>query len=308
MHDPVTLDHLRTLLMVAEEGSFSGAARRLQRVQSAVSTAMANLEGHLGVAIFDRTTRVPGLTDAGRSVVASARRILAEVDGLRRLTADLSDGLEPHVSLCVDALFPVPALVELCASFARAFPSVDLRVDTQTLSAVSERVLSGSSTLGVVSPLGIAAGLERKVLGPVRMVPVVAREHPLARRRGPLPVSAFADCVQIVLSERHDDGVPDQAVLSPRTWRVADLHTKHALLRAGLGWGNLPAHLVAADLKARRLVAIQPSAWGEDEYVLYLSAVYRADAAFGRAHRWALAELERLCVGAPRSRVAGKTR
>ncbi|MBL8720955.1 MAG: LysR family transcriptional regulator [Myxococcales bacterium] len=308
MHDPVTLDQLRTLVAVAEAGSFSGAARRLQRVQSAVSTAMANLEGHLGVVVFDRAPRVPALTDAGRAVLASARRVIGEVDGLRRLTSDLADGLEAHVSLCVDALFPVPALVELCASFARTFPSVDLRVDTQTLSAVSERVLSGSSTLGVVSPLGIAPGLERKVLGPVRMIPVVEKNHPLARKRGPLSVAAFADCVQIVLSERHDDGVPDQAVLSPRTWRVADLHTKHALLRAGLGWGNLPAHLVEADLKARRLVAIHPSAWGEDEHVLYLSAVYRADAAFGRAHRWALAELERLCVGRPRSRVAGKSR
>jgi DNA-binding transcriptional LysR family regulator len=99
-----------------------------------------------------------------------------------------------------------------------------------------------------------------------------------------------------VLSELQGEGHPDQAVLSSRTWRVRDLHTKYGLLRAGLGWGNLPEHLVREDLRAHRLVKIRVEAWGEDEHTLYLSAVYRSDVTFGPAHRWLLAQLERLCL------------
>ena len=120
MYDPVTLDQLRALVAVAEEGSFSAAARKLQRVQSAISTSMTNLESQLGVPIWDRTAKVARLTGQGKAVLAAARRVLGEVDGLRQLAAGMGTGLEASVSLCLDALFPVSALLDLCEAFARA--------------------------------------------------------------------------------------------------------------------------------------------------------------------------------------------
>src|SRR5262249_36099953 len=111
--------------------------------------------------------------------------------------------------------------------------------------------------------------------------------------------------VQVVLSERGETKTADQGVLSPRTWRVADMHTKHALLRASLGWGNLPLHVARGDLRAGRLVRIRPEAWAEDEHNLLLSAIYKSGAMFGPAHRWVLQHLETLCTrdaDAPRRR------
>ena len=299
MYDPVTLDQLRAFVTVVEEGSFSAAARKLKRVQSAISTSMGNLESQLGVAVWDRSTKVPKLTPQGQTVLGAARRVLMEVDGLRRLTAGMVMGLEAQVSICLDALFPVDALIDLCTAFTKEFPSVDLRIDTQVMSAVSARVLDGSATIGIVSPGGPTAGLERHALAPVRMVPVVASGHPLAAVRGPIENERFADAIQIVLTERIDAGIADRAVLSPRTWRVADLHTKHMLLRAGLGWGNLPEHVAREDLRSRRLVAIQPAAWGREEHTVYLAAIYRSDAMFGPAHRWLLGHLPLLCARDP---------
>jgi DNA-binding transcriptional LysR family regulator len=301
MYDPVTLDQLRAFVSVVEEGSFSAAARKLKRVQSAVSTAMANLEAQLGVALWDRSTKIAKLTDAGQAVLVAARRVLSEVDSLRRLTSGMVGGLEASVSLCLDALFPLPALLDLCTEFARDFPDVLLRIDTQVMSAVSERVLAGEATLGVVSPLGLLPGLEREALAAIHMIPVVSAHHPLAAHatsRARVPTDRLADAVQIVLSERSDkgEGVADQAVLSARTWRVADLHTKHMMLRAGLGWGNLPAHLVRDDLRAGKLLRIRPEAWGDGEHTLHLSAVYRSDTTFGPAHRWLLSRLAVLCA------------
>ena len=109
MYDPVTLDQLRAFVTVVEEGSFSAAARKLQRVQSAISTSMSNLESQLGVPIWDRTTKVAKLTEQGQALLGAARRVLGEVDALRRLTAGMVMGLEASVSLCVDALFPLSA-------------------------------------------------------------------------------------------------------------------------------------------------------------------------------------------------------
>lgn len=306
MLDRVTLDQLRAFVTVVEEGSFSAAARKLRRVQSAVSTSMANLESHLDVTLWDRTTKVPSLTAQGAAVLGAARRVLHEVDALGRLAAGMAGGLEPSVSLCLDALFPLDALLDLCTSFRKEFPSVDLRIDTQLMSAVTARVRDGSATLGVVSPFGIAPGLEREPLAAIRMVPVVSPKHPLAAVRGRVGKEHLTDAIQIVLSERSDEGSPDQAVLSTRTWRIADLHTKHMMLCAGLGWGNLPEHLVRDDLEAGRLVAIRPRGWGDDEHTLHLWAIYRSDAMFGPAHRWLLAQLPVLCAREKTSGLAGR--
>jgi DNA-binding transcriptional LysR family regulator len=68
------------------------------------------------------------------------------------------------------------------------------------------------------------------------------------------------------------------------------------MIRAGVGWGNLPDHFIRDDLSARRLVAIRPAAWGEHEHRLTLSLVYRRDMTFGRAHRWLMAALQELCL------------
>ncbi len=308
--DRLTLDQLRMLVAVDEAGSFSAAARKLGRVQSAVSTAMANLEDELGVQVWDRSRRVATLTALGTAVLAMARRVLGEVDGLRALATGLAAGVEASVSLCVDAIVPLSALVDLCRGFAKELPAVDLRVDVQTMSAVAARVLDGSATLGVASEAGDAPGLERRPLAAIHMVPVVGRAHSLAAVRGRIASARLAEEVQIVLSERVAAGSPDRGVLSPRTWRVADLHTKRALLVAGLGWGNLPAHLVADDLRAGRLVAIRPAAWADDEHTLHLAAVFRTGASIGPAHRWVLAELERLCTrdASPAVRAPAKAR
>jgi DNA-binding transcriptional LysR family regulator len=310
MLETFTLDQLRALIAVIEEGSFSAAARKLHRVQSAISASMANLETQLGVTLWDRSSKVAKLTEQGQAVLAAARKVCSEVDALRKLTAGMVLGLEASVSLCVDILFPLTALVDLCERFQTEFPSVDLRVDTQTMTGVSARVLDGSATLGVASPMGVAPGLERRVLTAIKMVPVVAPNHPFAAIRGPIPNTQLRDAIQLVLSElQGGEGHPDQAVVSTRTWRVRDVHTKHALLRAGLGWGNLPEHMVRDDMRAGRLVRIRVEAWGEDEHTLYLSAVFRADVTFGPAHRWLLAQLEGLCLrdaepkrGAPRKK------
>jgi DNA-binding transcriptional LysR family regulator len=123
------------------------------------------------------------------------------------------------------------------------------------------------------------------------MITVVSPKHALAAEKKRIPTARLAEQVQIVLSERSEAGVPDQAVLSPRTWRVADLQTKHAMLRAGLGWGNLPEHLARDDVKKKRLVVIQPDAWGKAETRVAFFAIYRAGT-FGPAHRWVVDHLQ----------------
>lgn len=295
MLDTFTLDQLRMFVAVIDEGSFSAAARRVQRVQSAVSHAMANLEAELGLVLWDRSTRVPSLTEQGRIVLQGVRKVLADVDALRRTAQGLTGGLEPAISLCVDQLFPTQALVAVCRDFAQAFPEIALKVHTETLTAVVERVLDGTCQLGVAISAVEAPTLTRHHVTSVRLVPCVAREHALARTRGRVATETLREHTQIVLSERGEGRQPDQGVLSTSTWRVADLSTKHELIRAGLGWGNLPEHMVRADLEKKRLVRVRPEAWDDRGILAPMAVVHRPDLPLGPASRWLLTHLVDAC-------------
>jgi DNA-binding transcriptional LysR family regulator len=281
-----TLDQLRVLLAVVETGSFSAAARRLRRAQSVVSYTIANLEAQLGLMLFNRAHRRPLLTEAGQAVLADARRICQGMDELCARAAGLASGLEGEVRLAVDVMYPTADLVAALDAFARAYPTVALRLRIETLGAVVQLVLDGACGLGISGPMGIRAeGLQRRLIRHINLIPVVAPGHPLAQLSPPLPVAAFQEHTQLVLSDRSSltEG-QDFGVLSLRTWRLGDLGAKHALLRAGLGWGNMPEHMVRDDLQAGRLVQLLPAIGAAQRFPLML--IHCAAAPPGPAARW----------------------
>ncbi len=289
----LTLDQLRVWVAVVESGSFSAAGRRLGKVQSAISQSVATLEDALGIAVFDRAAGRGRMTADGQVLLPQVRTVLASVARLGGRARALDAGREAELSIVCDAVFPEAVLVSLACDLAQRFPSVALRSETEVRQGVVHRVDVGACRLGIIGPdVDVPESLERTLVGGVQMVPVVAPSHPLA---GAEPVDArLAEHVQVVLQGPHG-GSPDRAVLSPQTWRVADLSTKAALLRAGLGWGNLPAPQIEADLERGTLVRLRVDAWGDHAHDLGLSVIHRRDDGLGPVAAWAVERLRALC-------------
>ncbi len=81
------------------------------------------------------------------------------------------------------------------------------------------------------------------------------------------------------------------SVLSPLTWRLADLGAKHAFLKAGLGWGHMPLHMVQADIDSGALVRVRVEGVPRDS-ALPMRVVFRKDAPPGPAGRAFIAQLK----------------
>jgi DNA-binding transcriptional LysR family regulator len=281
-----TLDQLRVFLTVVEVGSFAGAARKLHRATSVISYSIANLEMQLGVTLFDRkTTRKPQLTEAGRTVLAEARMVYNGIHGLRAKVKGLLQGLEAEIHLVLDVMLPSARVVDALKTFRETFPTVSLHLHVEALGAVTQRVLSGGATLGVSGPLmTYHDGLERIEVGNVALVPVAAPTHPLAQERPNLP-GAAREHIQLVLSDRSPlTKDQDFAVMSTRTWRLADLGAKHMLLKEGIGWGNMPLPMVKDDLANNGLVLLDLPDCVGGTYAF--SVIYRTDTPPGPAATW----------------------
>jgi DNA-binding transcriptional LysR family regulator len=287
-----TLDQIAVFLAVAEAGSFAAAARRLRRATSVISYAIANLENQLGVALFVRAgTARPKLTDAGQAILADSRNLAIALDGLLAKARGLTQGLEAEVSLVVDVMLPARKLVKGLDDFRKKFPTVVLRLQAEALGAVTHAVMQGSAAFGISGPLELASDLlTRGPAGSVKLVAVAAPDHPLALLAGPISAALTRDHIQLVLTDRSTlTQGRDFGVLSVKSWRLADLGAKHALLLAGMGWGNMPKPMVNDDLKRGRLVELKIETHTEGLYPFH--TVYRNDTPPGPAASWLMERL-----------------
>jgi DNA-binding transcriptional LysR family regulator len=286
-----SLDHLRCFLAVVEEGSFNAAARKLGRAISVVSYAIAQLEAQLDVRLFDREgSRRPVLTDEGRALLSEAHAISDDVDALLAKVRSLRQGLEAELSLAVDVMVPGNVLARLLRDFQVRFPTVPLRLHVEALGAVAALVLEGRATLAIAGPdIVDLADIEREIIGSVVLVAVAAPDHPLARAGRIAPGEARKH-LQLVLTDRSPltEG-RDFSVFSPRSWRLADLGAKHALLKEGIGWGSMPRHVVTGDIESGALVELQLPERTVIDYALV--ALWRKDTPPGPAALWVLEEM-----------------
>ncbi|MEE1877247.1 LysR family transcriptional regulator [Altererythrobacter litoralis] len=294
-----SLDQLRIFLSVEEEGSFGGAARRMGRAVSAISYGIQQMEAQLGVKLFAREgSRKPVLTEAGRGLLAEARAIAEASDAMLAKTRSLHAGLESDVSLVLDVMVPGDVTAPVLREFRRMFPTVALRLNIEALGAVTACLLDGEAHLAVAGPVVAAhPALEHQAIGEIELVPVAAPDHPLAA--GTIAPGDTRHHLQLVLSDRSrlTEG-REFSVLSPQTWRLADLGAKHSLLKEGIGWGNMPRHLVREDIAAGRLVELDLPEKPGASYTL--SATWRRDARPGPATSWlidALRDRLALCPG-----------
>ncbi|MCU0941619.1 MAG: LysR family transcriptional regulator, partial [Hydrogenophaga sp.] len=129
----ISLDQLRVLVATVNEGSFSAAARKLGRVQSAVTYTVQQLELQLGIELFDRTGYRPVLTAAGASLIEDARAVLTRADGLLAKAGAIAAGLESSLSITVDVMVPVDWLAQVLEEFDARFPGVQVQLQIEAL-------------------------------------------------------------------------------------------------------------------------------------------------------------------------------
>ncbi|WP_226635905.1 LysR family transcriptional regulator [Novosphingobium profundi] len=305
MSDPgnPTLDQLNIFLAIVDTGSFAAAGRKLNRAVSVISYGITNLEAQLGVMLFEREgTRRPRLTAEGRTLLSEARLIAQGVDGLKAKAKGLLSGLEAEVNLAVDVMLPADRLGQVLKEFVQQFPTVQLHLHGEALGAIASLVLDREADIGLSGPLAAGVdGLESRSAGSIPMIPVAAPDHPLARMT-PIAPGAGRNYIQLVLSDRSrfTEG-RDFSVFSARTWRMADLGAKHALLRQAIGWGNMPLDMVEADLAAGRLVRLDMPDHVGGTY--RFAAIWRRDALPGPAATWLIDRFVEL--GRDDSEIAG---
>ena len=298
MIDPLTLDQMRILVAVAETGSFSAAARRLGRVQSAVSQAVNTLEEVLGVSLFDRAGKTPTLTRAGAVILKDARRLIDGARTMKSRAASIMVDVEPELTLAVDATFPNDLLMGSLKALRVEFPQLPVSVFTEGLGGAEQRLREGvvGFALYPIDATG-ASDLAADFLTDMALVPVVSVDHPLASEPAPIARETLEPHVQLVLTDRAPltQRTIGGGIVGHHIWRFADLATRLEFLLAGFGWCNMPVHMVADHIAAGRLKRLETAEHGAIAFRIHV--VHERGREIGRAGRWLIADLRERIKG-----------
>lgn len=177
-----TLKQFRAFVAVAEAGQFTRAADVLGLSQSATSTLVSQLEGNLGLRLFDRHTRLLRLTDAGAEVLAVARQAVGDLDRLMGDLHSLKSLSRGRVGVAAGTLQAALMLPRLIRAFCAAHPGVDVSLHDVAERQVSEMVRAGQVDLGIGTVGDEDPEVAATHLLEDAFVLVVRPDHPSARR------------------------------------------------------------------------------------------------------------------------------
>jgi len=288
----VTLEQWRALLAVIDAGGYAKAAEQLNKSQSAVSYAIAQLESALGVKVFNLQGRKAVATASGELLYRRAKQLLEQAERLEKSAECLSVHVEPIVKIAVDIIIP-PAKVLYCLSlFAKDFTDTRVEYYETVLSGTEDALLKRQVDLaigGFVPPGFIGDKIMTSVFHGVS-----SADHPLQHLGRAITYEDMRQYRQIVVRDsgqyrRHTVGWQE----ADQRWTVSHINTSLAAIRMGLGYAWLPDAYTKDDIAAGTLQYLPVEVGSEREGAVYLTF---SDKEFAGPATLKLAEILKECL------------
>ena len=260
----MTLEQLRVFVAVAERQHMTRAADALNMAQSAVSAAIAALEGRHGAKLFHRVGRGIELTEAGKMFLIEANGVLAKADKAELMLAQVAGLKRGRLIIQASETIASYWLPRRLVAFRSAYSGIDFKVAIGNTAQAVEAVTAGLAEIGFIEGPVDTRAMKTTALARDQLAVVVGRDHPWAARRD----IAAADMASIewVMREPgsgtravfeedlHSLGIPFSSlsvvVELPRNEAVI------AAVEAGLGATAVSISAAAAGLLAGRLCRV----------------------------------------------------
>jgi len=285
---PASLRQLQYAVAVADTRSFRRAAEQCGVSQPSLSAQLAQLEGALGVRLFERDRRRVLLTPAGEDLIERARRVLVDADDLVGAAQRLGDPLAGTLSIGVIPTVSPYLLPAAAAAIHRAHPRLTVRWLEDKTENLARALHAGSldaALLALEADLG--GPLQREVIGRDPFLLAMPRTHPLAKGVRPARLADLRGAHMLLLDDGHC--LRDQALAvcaGARTeelaFRATSLPTLAQMVSAGAGVTLLPRMAVPTESR-RADLAIRPLA--DERAFRTLALVWRPTSPFAAALR-----------------------
>ncbi|NLS14513.1 LysR family transcriptional regulator [Vibrio sp. SM6] len=254
-----SIEQLKIFVEVCQSGSFSAAARRLNRAQSGVSQAIANLEIAIDQTLFSREKNRPQLTESGQALLPIAQAILQQAHYFDQKIEALRQDAEHELVIAVDESLPTSEFLREIGALSTRFPTTNIEVLSVSTFDIPTLIRQGRAQIGIVYATGeLLPDMDFYLLGQTRFLTIAAPEHPLAQlatvRDNDL--KRYRQCVHRSLDKEE---LWFTYGISTELWYANRHETLVEWVKQKVGWANVPESLVRAALVDGSLVALPVS-------------------------------------------------
>lgn len=256
---------LHTYMVIAGEGSITGAADRLQLQQPTISNALKRLETQLDTRLIERGSGRFELTPQGHALFRECREICDTIGRLDHLLADTNPQLDGHVCIHTASHVVFPSYDRTLTTFHAAHPQATLEIEVDTSIIVIQNILAKNAALGICLVSEPHPRLHYRRLFREYFGFFCGPSHPLFGRhtlslqdlRGASFVSfdtdRMSDALRPVAQLRAQLQIPARVVATS-----ANLEEVRRMINAGLGIGPLPIHVAERDVRDGLLWRLPP--------------------------------------------------
>lgn len=283
-------ESLEAFAQAAELGSFSAAARKLGKSQSTISEAIARLEIDLGVTLFERHSRQPQLSAAGRRLLVEVKEILAASDRLSRSASQMIEGVESKFTLVLSDVYHSTPFEARLAELDQRYPGLEFACIDAQHSDVVRLVSQGRADMGLLAAqpqyppeIGFATLDEQVQFGLYAL-----RGHPLTQHTR-VTYEQLGAWRGLRLETMHEQRAqPDYlAVIGGTSWKSTSYLILLEMAMNGFGWAELPTWMVER-YDNGRLQALKVSGWPR---TMAVDVIWSRTNSLGLAGNWILSRI-----------------
>lgn len=248
------IQNLNAFIFVSEQRSFSKAAEHLFITQPAVSKRISALENQLNTRLFDRIGKRVQLTEAGRALLPSALRILAELEESKRAIGNLNEKVSGKLSIATSHHIGLHRLPPVLRAFTRQYTDVDLDIRFMDSEEACSCVHKGEVELAIATlPEANWPQLQSQVIWHDPLDIVISAQHPQAKA-ATISISQLSKIPAILPSQNTFTRVrlENALGLNQQNLNIAMetnyLETIKMMVSIGLGWSVLPVSMISSDI------------------------------------------------------------
>lgn len=287
------LEQLRMFVEAANLGSFSACARKLGKVQSAVSQGIANLEIDFDRQLFDRSTRKPSLTPDGKRLLNYAQAILLQMDELDSAAQAMARQEEALIRLAVDSALLLPNLYGVLSKFEKHFPATEMELVSTTSLDVLDAIEHDFADIGLTFvEFDFIREVELGYIGGLDFHPVCHPQHPLAQLKE-ITAGDLLPHRQVMPRSSKGNAPIQLPLLSSKAWYCNSYAAIQSMVEQGIGWAYLPAYSVEEAVQVGTLNKMK-LAFDHKPWKLSIEMVRQKNKAMGPALAWLYDELKPL--------------
>ncbi|MDQ7050811.1 MAG: LysR family transcriptional regulator [Enterobacterales bacterium] len=276
------LDSIRVLDAIVKQGSFSAAAKKLHRAQSAVSYQIRKLETNLNLVIFDRTEYRPSLTAEGQAILNEGRRLLTQADNIEQLAKQLGQEWEPSFEVVVDGILDISPVMAVIKSLINEEIPTKVSLTMEYLGGVQHRFDQNNADLMLVKEYRASNQLVAKPLADIDCLLCVSRQHPLAKLAS-VDLNELQKYIELSVHDSSDQdlySVQHMHFGGERMFYLSDFKSKKQALLEAIGFGWMPHYLVQKELDSGDLIEVKYRHGSRFKFTPHL--VWRAEKPLGK--------------------------